>query len=435
MEHRILLLSRIFLLIPVLLLGTALLLGPSRVHANALTEATPAEQKITLARSAIEKNPGRYDAYAVLATALAQRARESSDSTYYVQAEKALAQSLKLAPGNLEARRTEVWVMLGKHEFADALKAAQALNTQFPDDAQVYAFLTDANLELGRYNEAEQAAQWSLNLRPGNIPGLTRAAYLRELFGDITGSLDLMEQAYQRTPPTEREDRAWLLTHMAHLQLLDNQPRHADTLLAEALRLFPDYHYALAQLARVREAQGRPAEATALLRQHVAAAPHPENMFYLGEALARQGKKQAAQTVLRQFETAARAESASQDNANRELIFYYADHAQRPAEALKLAEAEVARRQDVFTLDAYAWALYRNGKFSQARSAIERALKPGVREPKMHYHAGMIALKAGDRVGARQYLQTALRLAPWADFAARARAALPPATDKPRKSV
>jgi tetratricopeptide (TPR) repeat protein len=232
-----------------------------------------------------------------------------------------------------------------------------------------------------------------LDLRPGNIPGLTRAAYLRELYGDLDGSRDLMQQAYQRTPPSEHEDRAWLLTHLAHLYLLDAQLPHAEAALDAALHEFPGYHYALAQQAKLRQAQGRHAEALALLRQHVAAAPHPENFFYLGEALKQQGLKTEAAAVFRQFETAARAESRSWDNANRELIFYYADHARRPAEALKLAQAEIARRQDVYTLDAYAWALHRNGQTAQARQASQRALTVGIRDPKLRQRADRIAAK------------------------------------------
>jgi len=42
-----------------------------------------------------------------------------------------------------------------------------------------------ALIARGRYDDAERSAQWMLDLRPGNIPALTRAAYLRELFGDI----------------------------------------------------------------------------------------------------------------------------------------------------------------------------------------------------------------------------------------------------------
>ena len=64
----------------------------------------------------------------------------------------------------------------------------------------VYGFLVDAYAELGDYAEAEKAAQWMLDLRPGNVPGLTRAAYLRELFGDLDGRARADGRArYERT--------------------------------------------------------------------------------------------------------------------------------------------------------------------------------------------------------------------------------------------
>ena len=75
---------------------------------------------------------------------------------------------------------------------------AKKLNKRMPDDVMIYGFLTDANVELGNYKDAETAAQSMLDLRPGNLPALTRAAYLRELFGDIDGSLELMNMAYNR---------------------------------------------------------------------------------------------------------------------------------------------------------------------------------------------------------------------------------------------
>ena len=75
-----------------------------------------------------------------------------------------------------QAYVTRVWLLLGKHEFAAALEAAKELNRKLPDDVMLYGFLTDANVELGNYKEAETAAQWMLDLKPGNMPGLTHAA-------------------------------------------------------------------------------------------------------------------------------------------------------------------------------------------------------------------------------------------------------------------
>ena len=64
--------------------------------------------------------------------------------------------------------------MLGRHEFTAALEAAKKLSQKMPDDVMLHGFLTDANVELGNYKEAEVAAQWMLDLKPGNTPGLTR---------------------------------------------------------------------------------------------------------------------------------------------------------------------------------------------------------------------------------------------------------------------
>jgi hypothetical protein len=80
----------------------------------------------------------------------------------------------------------------------------------------------------------------------------------------------------------------------------------------------------------------------------------------------------------------------SADNANRELIFYYANRARKPAEALRVAEMEIARRQDVYTLDAYAWALHVNNRHAEARRQIDRALAVGVVDPLILKHADAI---------------------------------------------
>src|SRR5262249_54878290 len=152
--------------------------------------------------------------------ALARRARETSDVTFYSQAEEAVQRALAVSPSNFAAEKTHVWLLLGKHEFAQALDAAKVLNKRTSDDVMVYGFLADANAELGNYQDAENAVNWMLKLRSGNIPGLTRAAYLRELYGDLDGALDLMSMALQSTPLAQSEDRAWIMTQMAHLDML-----------------------------------------------------------------------------------------------------------------------------------------------------------------------------------------------------------------------
>jgi tetratricopeptide (TPR) repeat protein len=356
-----------------------------------------------------------------LALAMARRAREISDSQYYNNALRELDIAFKLAPDNLDARRTRIWVLLGMHEFAAALAEAETLHKGAPDDLMTLAMMVDGRIELGRYAQAEEAAQWLLDLRPGNIPGLTRAAYLRELFGDIDGAIQLMEQAYSRTQNKETEERAWLVTHLAHLYLAQNKPDLAAGFAEQALQIFPDYHYALSQLAFIRQAQGKPQEALTTRRNHVRVSPQPENMFQLGAALSRTGHKEEAQKVFSDFEKAALAESNIADNANRELVFYYADYANNSAAALKLAKAEAEKRKDVFTLDALAWAYYHNGQYATARKVIDSSLAVGTVDSSVLYHAGLIAEAEGDLSAARNWLEKAITLAPLHDLGPTAR--------------
>jgi tetratricopeptide (TPR) repeat protein len=368
---------------------------------------SPAEIAVAAAQKAIEKRPAQSSGYNMLAVALARRARETSDVNFYTQAEDALKKSVELAPGNFEAEKLHVWLLLGRHEFAAALDAAKPLNQKMPDDVLVYGFITDANVELGNYDEAEKSAQWMLNLRPGNLPALTRAAYLRELFGDIDGAYELMQMALQGTPPTENEDRAWILNQLAHLDLVSGKIDDAESVLKQALISFPGYHYALGNLAKVRIQQKRYAEAVDLLQQRYQAAPHAENLYDLAAALGLAGRNSEAQTMFAEFEKESLAETTKADNSNHELVFYYADYANQPVKALEVAQREYARRHDVFTLDAYAWALHKNGQDAEGRKQIEAALAVRVRDAKLFRHAGEIALKLGDQKAAESYLQTA----------------------------
>jgi len=390
-------------------------------HAQALS---PAQQRIAWAEKAIEKNPGRIQSYNDLALALARRARETSDPAYYTRAQVALAQSTRLAPDNFEAQRLRVWILLGQHEFAEALEGAKALNRRMPDDLLAYGFLVDAHVELGNYKEAEDAAQWMLDIRPGTVPGLTRAGYLRELFGDIDGAIELMDAAFQRTPPNEVEERAWILTQIGHLRLMTGKTDTAEKLLGRALDLFPGYHYALANLAKVRAAQEKYAEAVELLRRRWEAAPHPENLYDLAEAVDRAGRPKEAEALYAEFDRKARAEMDGNDNANRELIFFYADRARRPAEALRIAQREIGRRHDVYTRDAYAWALYVNGRYAEAWTQIGSALEVGIRDAKFLYHAGAIAAKLGNQSAAAGHFQQSLALNPVSEVATVVRAEL-----------
>jgi tetratricopeptide (TPR) repeat protein len=393
----------------VMMMLSALAAAQSRAGA-ASANLSPATQTVAAAQKAVREKPAEYTGYNFLATALVRRAQETSDDSFYAQAEDAVEKSLAMAPNNFETEKIRVVILLGEHEYPAALKAAMALNQKVPDDVIVYGLLTEANAALGNYEDAEDSAQWMLNLRRGNRPAYIRAAGLREIFGDEEGAYEMIDLAFQSTLANETEERASILTQMGHFRLASGNADAAEKLLQQALTTLPGYPAALGNLAQLRIGQKRYAEAVALLQQHYQAVPRADSLYDLAEALQLAGREGEAKRAFADFESKALLESEKKDNSNRELIFYYADHAQQPAKALTVARQEYAWRHDVYTLDAYAWALHVNGQNAEAREQIESALAVGIRDGQLFLHAGEIALSVGDVPAAKGYFKQAAEL-------------------------
>jgi tetratricopeptide (TPR) repeat protein len=345
------------------------------------------------ARSVIENGKGSAQSYNDLALALTRRARETSDPAYYRMASEALVESLRRSPDNFDGKKVRTAILLGQHEFAEALREAKALNQRAPDDLMVYALLVEAHSGLGNYSEAEVAAQWLVDMRPGNLRGLTHAAGLREIFGDLDGAVELIAQAYGRTLSVETEERAWLLTRLGHLHRLGGRLKPAESMLVEAMSLFPGYCWAMDELARVRLGQKRYSDAVDLLRKRFAAAPRAETLYLLGDALKRDGRGREADMAFKEFETKARDEMNRADNANRELIYYYIDEVGRPQEALRVAEEEMSRHADAYTRGAYAWALWANQREAEAHQQMETAMAVGLVDPLLIEHARHLGIQ------------------------------------------
>ncbi len=385
---------------------------------------SPAELRIEAARKVLQKQPNRCLAYNDLAMALLRRARETGDTSYFAQAQAAIENSLRIQPDNFEAGQAHVVLLLAEHRYREALDKARALNHRMPDAVLVWGYIEENDAALGDYDQAEEAAQWMMNLRPGNMSAFLCGAALREDWGDVEGALDFLGKALQQNPPLETEESAWILTRMARLESMAGRPEKAEPLLRQALATFPDYYLSLEELANVRMAEHSYAEAVELLKRRNRNFPSTRSRYLAARALESAGRQAEADRAYAEFEREGRSQIEQPDNANRELIYYYADRAHQPSEALRIARFEIERRHDVWTLDAYAWALYANGQIAEARRQIEKALAVGARDAALFYHAGTIEAAAGDRAAGIRYAQQSIELNPASEIAEAARRAL-----------
>jgi tetratricopeptide (TPR) repeat protein len=382
---------------------------------------SPAELRIEGAQKVLEKQPSRYQSYNELAQALVRRARETGDSSYFERAGVAIASSLRIEPENFEAEQTQVDLLLAEHQYRPALEEAQALNRRMPDAVLIWGDMAEAEASLGDYQQAEEAAQWMMDLRPGNVPAYLTGATLRQDWGDIEGAEDFLTKALQQTPPFETEETAWILTRMAKLLRQSGRPDTAEALLQKALKIFPNYYLSLEELAEVRLAQHAYPEAVELVEKRKRSFQSPLSQLLAARVYECAGRSADAAKMYAEFERDARTRIALPDNVNVELIKYYAEHAHQPQEALRIARMEINNRHDAWTMDAYAWALYSNGQYAEASRQIEKALETGTRDAELYYHAGTIEAAFGKRAEASRYLQQCLDFNPTSEVSEAAR--------------
>jgi tetratricopeptide (TPR) repeat protein len=375
--------------------------------------AGAADGAIAAAEAWVARDPASAAAYVALAVALTHEAGVSGDGSYHARAEAALARARAIEPSHYGALRTRAWVLLGAHDFRAAAIAAEAARTQQPDDWWNYATLADAYVELGRYTEAAEAVQRLADLRPG-LPAYARIAFLRGLHGDRPGAIAALRRAVAAAG--DAASLAWALVHLGHEHFAAGALAAAGAAHERALGVLPAYPPALAGLARVRAAQGRLDDAIALYRRAADAMPTPEVVAALGDALAVRGEGEEAERQYALVDHMARVATATGTTYGRQLALFYADHERAPAEAVRLARAEAATRDDVYTADALAWALCKAGRPRRAKRAAQRALRLGTPDAALHYHAGVIAAALGRAQRGRWHLRRALALNPYFDL-------------------
>jgi tetratricopeptide (TPR) repeat protein len=242
----------------------------------------------------------------------------------------------------------------------------------------------------------------------------SRLSYLKFIAGDTSAAIGLMKTAITEgvEAQLQSENLAWLYYELGEYDTQAGDAASADAAYLAALNSHPGDYRALAALAKLRANNGRYAEAIVLYQRAIAVVPMPIFIAELGDLYARQGNHQAAEKQYALVEYIGLLGHINQVLHNRDLALFYADHDIKLAEALDLARKELEVRRDVYTWDALAWALYKNGKLTEAANASEKAMQFGTRDSLLLFHAGMIAEGLGQRDKARSELKRALEINP-----------------------
>lgn len=359
------------------------------------------DRRIRRLQAAARARSRALEPWLELGEAWVTKARESSDPGFYVNADACASRVLELSPDNALGLNLRTQVLLNGHRFEEARDLAHDVTTRDPGVAAAWGNLSDAWLELGDYSRAKEAAGRMLDLKP-NLPSYSRISYLAFLEGDHATAKEAIRLAIDASDPNNREVRAWALVQAASLFWHRGDYEGADAGYRVALASLPEYPPALVGRARVALARRDAKTAASLLSVALERSPLVETAWLLGEAEEQLGHADGARRAF------ARAESEGKTGDPRGLSTMWSARGERSDEALRLAEAERAKRGDIYTEDAVAWALYRNGRAAEAVGRARNVLRLGTPDARLQFHAGAIELAAGDRARGRALLRAAL---------------------------
>lgn len=378
---------------------------------------------IEAAQERLEELPGDWTTWASLGVLYVEQARITADPTYYERAEGALQRSLEERPDGNDLALTGLGALANaRHDFEEGARRARQAQEINPANDTSWGVLADALVQLGDYDGATDAAQQMVDLRP-TLASLTRASYDLELHGEVERARETLERALDTT--NGGAGAAWVYTHLGLLAFSNGDLDTARADHVAGLEVVPDDPALLAGLARIDAAEGDEASARERWEAVVAARPLPEYLVEYGTWLQSIGDDEAARE---QFDVHEAVQALFEENGVADDLtgaHLEADFGD-PDRAVEHAERERARRRNVESADALAWALHAAGRDDEALPLAVEATALEGRTASYLYHRGIIEQSLGMDDEARRHLREALDTNPSFSplHAPRARAAL-----------
>ena len=277
-------------------------------------------------------------------------------------------------------------VQLAQHNFTDALKTGQDALAINNVNSGIYGVLVDANVELGNYDKAVEMVDKMIQIRP-DLRSYSRQSYLREIYGDNTGSKSAMVKAIKNGYPYS-EYTCWALKTLGEIYESEGKLDSAAVCYEETMTRRPNYPFGIAGLARIEAKKGNIEKAYNMYDSAIAILPEIGFNIELAQLKKENGKEEEAQKMVGEIETMFTEDIESGHNMNLEYAAFLADFKNDYKKALELAKTELeTREKNIDVNKQLAFIYYEMGDMDKAKEHVNIALATNKKD------AALICLK------------------------------------------
>ena len=378
-------------------------------------DTTDIDRRINFWKQRTQTTTNSEDNWTALGDVFDLKGRMTGDITQFLAAQQAYQTAISIAPNGATGYAGNARELATLHDFNGALAAANRTLELNPNALGALGVVFDSSIELGHIADAKVALA-DLQTLIGAPSVAVRQARLDFIEGNTAAAVADAEGA--AADDTAAGDLPTTIAFYdytaAEYELLAGNLDTAQTDYHNALALLPGYPLAIFGEGRIAYAHGDLPTAITLLQTATAALPRPDMLAFLGDLYSLSGDQAKAtdQYATVDFIASMTASSGAGHVYDREYSLFLSDHGRDVAQALTLAQDELALRQDIYGYDAYAWALHANGRDADALDAINKALALGTADARIHLHAGLVEIASGLTDQGEAHLQQALALNP-----------------------
>lgn len=342
---------------------------------------------------------------------LYQKASISGDLALLSAVIRAIDDAIKLISNAGDLYLLKAHATFKLHKLADVEDALRTVSSVYDSD-EGRLIRADLDFQQGHYRAAE-TGYLNVLRRERSWGALARLAHLRGKMGSAAAADALYEEAQDELTAKEMRAYAWLEVQRGFLDFVHGRHREAGTHYRRADAAYPGYWLVEEHIAEVLGAEGRYVEAAKSLERIVLTSDRPDLEQAIAELYELMGQREPA-VYWRERALSGYLQSAQQSEVHyyHHLADYYSDLVEGGAAAVGWAYKDLQLRENFATQAALAWALYRDGQFTDAVRWIDRALVSDVCDARLYCWASDIYNAAGKAVEGRELRQRAINLNP-----------------------